>query len=436
MLFGVLTCDTLSRPARARCRRARRRQDKGREVARAALEVLAALDAAAESAACRSRSRAPASPLRRRRRAVKKRTRGRELALQFLYQLDLRGAEPRRGRRVPRAARSATARRARSRCGSSQGVHEHRDELDRVIQGVAQNWDIARMAVIDRNVLRLAAYELLHCSDIPPKVAINEAIELGKRYSTQNSGAFINGILDKIRIALRRALRPARAASRDRQRGADRRRSARADAMGLLDRLKSRLTRTRAALSDGIAGLFRGGRPIDEALLGELEELLYTADLGPVAGELMRRARAPAQARRDPRRGRRARRAARAPARAASASPRGPRELELDARRGRRVILVVGVNGSGKTTSIAKLAHRFQTQRPDACCSARATRSARRRPSSSQIWAERNGAPIVRGSEGADPAAVAFDAVESAEVARASTWCWSTRPAACTRRRT
>ena len=55
------------------------------------------------------------------------------------------------------------------------------------------------MAVIDRNVLRLAAYELLYCDDIPPKVAINEAIELGKRYSTSNSGAFINGILDKIK---------------------------------------------------------------------------------------------------------------------------------------------------------------------------------------------------------------------------------------------
>jgi N utilization substance protein B len=63
---------------------------------------------------------------------------------------------------------------------------------------VAQNWQIPRMAVIDRNVLRLATFELLFCKDIPPKVAINEAIELGKRYSTQNSGAFINGILDKV----------------------------------------------------------------------------------------------------------------------------------------------------------------------------------------------------------------------------------------------
>ena len=86
------------------------------------------------------------------------------------------------------------------------GTHEHVDEINGVIQGVAQNWDIARMAVIDRNVLRMATFELLHCRDIPPKVSINEAIELGKRYSTQNSGGFINGVLDKIkdRIAARK----------------------------------------------------------------------------------------------------------------------------------------------------------------------------------------------------------------------------------------
>ena len=94
------------------------------------------------------------------------------------------------------------------------GVVEHRDELDGVIRGVAQNWEIARMAVIDRNVLRMAAYELLHCPDIPPKVAINEAIELGKRFSTQNSGAFINGILDKIMTRPRRARAPSQQLAR------------------------------------------------------------------------------------------------------------------------------------------------------------------------------------------------------------------------------
>jgi transcription antitermination factor NusB len=80
-----------------------------------------------------------------------------------------------------------------------KGVAQHQVELDSEIRAVAQNWEITRMAVIDRNVLRMAAYELRHCPDIPPKVAINEAIELGKRFSTQNSGAFINGILDKIK---------------------------------------------------------------------------------------------------------------------------------------------------------------------------------------------------------------------------------------------
>jgi N utilization substance protein B len=79
------------------------------------------------------------------------------------------------------------------------GVRGGLAELDRRIGEAAEHWRIERMAVVDRNVLRLAAYELLHCRDIPPKVAINEAIELGKRYSTQNSGAFINGILDKIK---------------------------------------------------------------------------------------------------------------------------------------------------------------------------------------------------------------------------------------------
>ena len=130
---------------------------------------------------------------------MKKRSRGRELALQVLYQLDLRGEEVLgaseeflRGEEPDREARAFAKR-------LIEGTHEHVGELNRVIQSVAQNWEIARMAVIDRNVLRLATYELLHCKDVPPKVAINEAIELGKRYSTEKSGAFINGILDKIK---------------------------------------------------------------------------------------------------------------------------------------------------------------------------------------------------------------------------------------------
>jgi transcription antitermination factor NusB len=129
---------------------------------------------------------------------VKRRTRARELALQFLYQLDLRGEDL-----LPEARDSITSEErdtetTRFALRLVQGAHQHKVEIDQMIQGVAQNWNISRMAVVDRNVLRLATFELLHCQDIPPKVAINEAIELGKRYSTQNSGAFINGILDKI----------------------------------------------------------------------------------------------------------------------------------------------------------------------------------------------------------------------------------------------
>ena len=130
---------------------------------------------------------------------MKKRTRARELALQFLYQLDLLGPVvlPDLSEFLRQEEKDGqTCRFARRLV---EGTHEHRPAIDAEIQSVAQNWQISRMAVIDRNVLRLATYELLFCTDIPPKVAINEAIELGKRYSTANSGAFINGILDKIK---------------------------------------------------------------------------------------------------------------------------------------------------------------------------------------------------------------------------------------------
>jgi len=128
---------------------------------------------------------------------LKKRTRARELALQFLYQNDLVSNPVEESDDFLRSEeRDVETRRFAKRL--IVGTLEHRAEIDEMIQGVAQNWNISRMAVVDRNVLRLATHELLHCTDIPPKVAINEAIEIGKRYSTQNSGAFINGILDKI----------------------------------------------------------------------------------------------------------------------------------------------------------------------------------------------------------------------------------------------
>ena len=130
---------------------------------------------------------------------MKKRTRARELALKLLYQIDLRGpellddaADFLREEESDRDAREFALHLVR-------GTIEHQAEIDTVIREVARNWEIERMAVIDRNVLRMATFEILHRKDIPPKVSINEAIELGKRYSTQNSGGFINGVLDKIK---------------------------------------------------------------------------------------------------------------------------------------------------------------------------------------------------------------------------------------------
>lgn len=82
------------------------------------------------------------------------------------------------------------------------GVQEHRATIDKVIEQFSSNWKLSRMSSVDRNILRIAVFELLYCADIPPKVSINEAIDVGKRFGTEESGAFINGILDSIRLAM------------------------------------------------------------------------------------------------------------------------------------------------------------------------------------------------------------------------------------------
>ena len=78
------------------------------------------------------------------------------------------------------------------------GVLEHRKEIDRLIEKYSKNWRLDRMPIIDRAILRMGTFELLYCGEIPPKVTLNEAIELGKRFGSENSGSFINGILDRI----------------------------------------------------------------------------------------------------------------------------------------------------------------------------------------------------------------------------------------------
>src|SRR5213076_1253571 len=88
-----------------------------------------------------------------------------------------------------------------------RGTLQNRDECDDQIKKHAKNWDLHRIAAVDRNVMRLAIYEMLHRTDIPPVVSINEAVDIAKKFSTQDSGKFVNGILDKIKGEL---MRPAR----------------------------------------------------------------------------------------------------------------------------------------------------------------------------------------------------------------------------------
>ena len=145
----------------------------------------------------------------------RRRTRARELALQCLYQIDLRP-----DLWAPLADQSPLPREAMEELLDEpdlglqhdevaeftakliEGTVHSRDAIDERLRKVTTNWDVKRMAAVDRNVLRMAIYEFTDCDDVPPKVTINEAIELAKRFSTANSGAFVNGILDRIRLDL------------------------------------------------------------------------------------------------------------------------------------------------------------------------------------------------------------------------------------------
>ncbi|HET9480534.1 MAG TPA: transcription antitermination factor NusB [Candidatus Polarisedimenticolia bacterium] len=130
------------------------------------------------------------------------RRRAREYALQILFQLDLApdGVEQAletfwNDKRVTGAVQEFAERIAR-------GTMERRDAIDQVIAACALNWRVSRMAVVDRNLLRMAVYEFLCEPDTPRVVAIDEAIEIAKKFGTDESGPFINGILDAIRIRL------------------------------------------------------------------------------------------------------------------------------------------------------------------------------------------------------------------------------------------
>ena len=128
-----------------------------------------------------------------------KRRKGREVALQFLYQLDLHGAGDPKPHEDEFWERHPVDPDTRSFAeGLVRGSKQHQSKTDQLITQYAEHWDLERMAVVDRNILRLAVHELLWQPDVPPKVAINEAIELAKKFGTAESSRFINGLLDRI----------------------------------------------------------------------------------------------------------------------------------------------------------------------------------------------------------------------------------------------
>jgi transcription antitermination protein NusB len=133
-----------------------------------------------------------------------RRRKAREVALQVLFEIDVLGLDPQEAIdlywsnfEAPKEARGFSTRLIEGVCG-------RREEIDQLITSCSDNWAIARMSRVDRNILRLAVYELFHCHDVPPKVTLNEAIDLGKEFGSENSGSFINGILDTLNARLQK----------------------------------------------------------------------------------------------------------------------------------------------------------------------------------------------------------------------------------------
>lgn len=127
-----------------------------------------------------------------------KRRRSRELALQVLYQIEITKQNALQALAQIRENFFSEEGEDEFTKRIVQGVIDHQKEFDRMIEGRSEHWRLDRMTIIDRNILRMAIFELLYCSEIPPKVTLNEAIDLGKRFGSEESGSFINGILDRL----------------------------------------------------------------------------------------------------------------------------------------------------------------------------------------------------------------------------------------------
>jgi N utilization substance protein B len=123
---------------------------------------------------------------------------GRELALQILYANDAGKQDLRETLRGFRDGMETSLKVREFAEGLAQGVQEHRTEIDAAIKARSKNWSIRRMPKVDLNIMRMAAYELMFCPEIPRKVTINEAIEIAKIFGDKDSASFVNGILDDL----------------------------------------------------------------------------------------------------------------------------------------------------------------------------------------------------------------------------------------------
>jgi len=142
-----------------------------------------------------------------------KRRLARELAVQFLYQFDVSGGSLEEA--LPLFWQTQPEVGTPGRKFTEELVHgviEGRAAIDEKIVKYTENWDLPRIAAVDRNILRLAIYEMLYRDDIPPVVSINEAVDIAKKFSTSESGAFVNGILDRLKADLTRPSRTATSA--------------------------------------------------------------------------------------------------------------------------------------------------------------------------------------------------------------------------------
>jgi N utilization substance protein B len=132
-----------------------------------------------------------------------RRRQAREFALQLLYELDVRGeSDPGPVIEAFWTRQEAPAEVRAFAETIVRGVAAHREKIDELIVRFAEHWALDRMAMVDRNVLRAGVWELLWGVDVPPKVAINEALEIARRFSTEESTRFINGLLDRVRREL------------------------------------------------------------------------------------------------------------------------------------------------------------------------------------------------------------------------------------------